>query len=79
MDKQIAQFLMTVKGKKSNKTVRKLVAEHFGGTLTSNGRYVKIGDDEWYITNNPDNVECGFDIRKMDWGIGNDWRFAQPY
>lgn len=80
MKDKIAQFLNGVSLKNSERKVRQMVADHFGGTLTSNHRYVKIGDAEYRITKNPDNVACGgWDIREMDWGIGNDWRFSRPY
>lgn len=79
IDERIEQFLKGISLKHSERKVRQMVADHFGGTTTSNGRYVKIGADEFRITKNPDNPESGWDVRKMDWGIGNDWRFFSPY
>lgn len=77
---EIVKFLRTVSLKNSEKKARQLVAEHFGGRTTSNSRYVKIGEDEFKIEKNPDNTASGgWDVRKMNWGIGNDWRFAKPY
>ena len=82
MRKQIIQFLMETRtGKKSDRSVREMIAEKFGGTLTSNRRYVKIGDDEYMIRRDADDPSlCGFEVRKMDWSQnGNDWRYFSPY
>jgi len=80
MRDEIVRFLIGVSLKNSERKVRQLVANQFGGTLTSNGRYVKIGEDEYQITKNPDNIAYeGWDVKRMDWGIGNDWKFAKPY
>ena len=81
MRDKIIDFLFTIKGKKSDRLIRKLVAEHFGGTITS-GRYVKIGDEEWAIKNNPDCMDtrfCGYEVRLMTWKHGNDWKYTAPY
>lgn len=78
MREQIIQFLANVRtGKKSDKAVRELVAEHFGGTTVR--QYVKIDGIEYLIQRNPDRTDCGFDVRAMDWNHGNDWRFSSPY
>lgn len=79
MKHEIEQFLKDISLKNSERRVRGMVADHFGGITTSKCRYVKIGDTEYRITKNPDNVECGWDVKEMDWGLGNDWRFAKPY
>lgn len=79
MKAELEQYLKDVSLKHSEKKVRAMVAEKFGGTITSNCRYVKIGDIEYQITKNADNLTCGWDIKEMDWGIGNEWRFANPY
>ena len=78
----IIRFLMETRtGKKSDRAVREMIAEKFGGTLTSNRRYVKIGDDEYMIRRDADDPSlCGFEVRKMDWSQnGNDWRYFSPY
>lgn len=78
MREQIIQFLRDTRtGKKSDTSVRLLVAEHFGGNIKS--RYVEIDGVEYLIRRNPDNTACGFDVRAMDWNHGNDWRFFSPY
>lgn len=52
--------------KKGLKKVREMVADHFGGTIV--GRFVKIADDEYLITVNPEEpTNCGYDVRKMIW------------
>lgn len=77
MREQIIRFLSEQHfGKKSDKAVRVLVAEHFGGTIVR--QYVKIDGIEYLIQRNPD-LNCGFEVRAMDWNHGNDWRFFSPY
>lgn len=78
MQNEIVKFLKGVSLKNSERKARQMVAEHFGGATTSNHRYVKIGDEEFSITKNPDDLN-GWDVRKMDWKIGNDWKFFSPY
>lgn len=78
----IIKFLTSINtGKKSDRAIREIVAEEFGGTLTSNRRYVKIGDDEYMIRRDADDPSfCGFEVRKMNWNNnGNDWRYFSPY
>ena len=78
MREQIIRFLVETRtGKKSDKAVRELVAERFSGTVES--RYVKIDGVEYLIERNPDYLDCGFEVRQMDWNHGNDWRFYSPY
>ena len=82
MREQIIRFLMETRtGKKSDRAVREMIAEKFGGILTSNRRYVKIGDEEYMIRRDADDPSlCGFEVRKMNWNPnGNDWRFFSPY
>lgn len=78
MREQIIQFLRGISLKKSNHLVRKMVADHFDGVTTSNNRYVKIGDVEYRIRKNPDNLD-GWDVEEMKWETGNNWKFASPY
>lgn len=79
MRDKIVRFLMETRtGNKSDKAIRKLIADHFGGTIV--GRYVKIGNEEFYIRRDADDPSlCGLEVRLMDWGIGNDWRFSRQY
>lgn len=80
MRDEIVSFIRTISLKNSERKVREMVANQFNGILTSNRRYVKIDGVEYRITKNPDNTACGgWDIKEMDWGIGNDWRFSRPY
>lgn len=78
MEDEIKRFLRGISLKNSERKARQLVAEHFDGILTSNSRYVKIGDMEFRIEKDADAPE-GWVVQKMDWGIGNDWRFSKPY
>ena len=76
MQEQIKQWLENVSMKHSSKKVRQMVAEHFGGITTSNGRYVKIQDVEFRIEKD---VDKGWQVREMDWRHGNDWKYSHPY
>lgn len=81
MREQIIKFLLETRtDKKSDKAVRKLVAERFGGEVVK--QYVKIDGIEYLIRRDPDCMSCGFcgfEVRKIDWNHGNDWRFYSPY
>ena len=80
MRDEIVRFMKNISPKNSERKAREMVANQFNGILTSNHRYVKIDNVEYCITKNPDNTACGgWNIKAMDWGIGNDWRFAKPY
>ena len=78
MREQIVRFLAETRtGKKTDKAIREMVAEHFGGEVVR--QYVKIDGVEYLIQHDPDCVDCGFSVREMDWTHGNDWRFYSPY
>ena len=78
MTEQIIRFLKETRtGKKSDKAVLEMIAGRFGGTV--NGRYVKIDGVEYLVRRDPDRVDCGFEVRRMDWTHGNDWKFYSPY
>lgn len=81
MKEQIIRFLLEAHtDKKSDKAVRKLIAERFGGEVVK--QYVKIDGIEYLIRRDPDCMNCGFcgfEVRQIDWNHGNDWRFYSPY
>ena len=78
MRKQIVGFLREARtGNKSDKAVRKMVADNFGGEIV--GQYVKVSGVEYLIQRNPDCLDCGFSVKEMNWKHGNDWRFSSPY
>lgn len=79
MRNEIMIFLRDVSLKNSERRARSMVADHFGGSLTSQGRYVKINGIEYRITKNPENLKCGWDVRIMTWDHGTDFRFCKPY
>lgn len=78
MHEQIERFLSGISLKNSERKARQMVAEHFGGILTSHYRYVRIDGIEYRITKNPE-AECGWNIEEMNWDHGDDWRFFSPY
>lgn len=63
-------------GKLSRKNME-IIAEHFGGQVTSSGRYLKIDGVEYQIQRNAYSTE--WEVQVMTWDIGDDWRFFSPY
>jgi len=53
------------------------IAEHFGGKLTSGGRYVKIGEEEYRISMDQDTMRLK--VEHMTWEHGNNFKYVYPY
>lgn len=68
---------MPRKWKKFGRKGMQQIAEHFGGVLTSNGRYVKIEGQEYQIKMDYDVMRLK--VRHMTWTHGTDFRYNRPY
>ena len=79
MIEEITKYVnsMKLRNGKFSKASMQEVADHFGGTVTSGGRYVKIDGEEYQIY--VDAFDMRLKVRHMTWKHGNNWTYSKPY